>query len=223
VTLRYTGVLFDLDGLLIDSEPLWQRAEIAEFGALGLPLSAAECARTTGLRIDEVVAYRQRQHPFADPAQVAERIVQRVIELIHEEGALLPGALAALYRFAGQGLPMGLASSSPLSLLQAVLSRFSLQRFFQVVHSAQGEPYGKPHPAVYLSAARLLQVPAPQCLALEDSLNGVIAAKAARMGCIAVPAPADRDDPRFCLADAVLDSLEQLDSDTFEKATFRSP
>lgn len=206
---RYGAVIFNLDGLLIDSEPLWQRAESEVFGALGLALTPEDCARTTGLRIDEVVEYWRQQRGLVGPPghEVAEEIISAVIGLIEREGALLPGASEALDFFAGLGLPVGLASSSPLRLLTAVLERFGLRARFAVVHSAQEESYGKPHPAVYLSAARLLREPPSRCLTLEDSLNGVIAAKAARMGCIAVPAPGDRADPRFMLADVVLESL----------------
>lgn len=211
--IRYAAVIFDMDGLLIDSEPLWQRAEVEVFGALGLALTPADCARTTGLRIDEVVEFWGRQRRWPDPPrQIAERIVRRVIELVRDEGTLLPGAGPALEFCAGRGLPLALASSSDRSLIEAVLGRFALARHFRVIHSAQEEPYGKPHPAVYLSTARLLQVPPAACLAIEDSLNGLIAARAARMGCIAVPAAADRFDPRFSLADAVLDSLAQIDA-----------
>lgn len=83
-----------------------------------------------------------------------------------------------------------------------------------MVHSAEAEPYGKPHPAVYLSTAARLGVAPARCLALEDSLNGLIAAKAARMRCVAVP---ERPDPRFALADLVLPGLAHLEERAWER------
>lgn len=209
-----SAVVFDMDGVLIDSEPLWQRAQIEVLGTVGLRLTREACTRTTGLRIDEVVALWRREQPWAEPttAVVAARIVDRVIALIEAEGVLLPGALTALDFFAGQGVPLGLASSSPRRLIDAVLARFGLRARFDAVCSAEHEPEGKPHPAVYLAAARELALAPDRCWAIEDSIPGVLAAKAAGMGCIAIPALAQRNDVRFGPADVVLDSLEQVDA-----------
>jgi sugar-phosphatase len=102
---------------------------------------------------------------------------------------------------------VALASSSAYRLIRAVTERLGLADSFDCVYSAEEEEYGKPHPGVYLTAARRLGVAPTQCLAVEDSFNGVLAAKAARMKCVAVPEPAQRRDPRFCIADVVLDSL----------------
>lgn len=218
--LPFRAVLFDMDGLLIDSEPLWQRAEIEVFGTAGMPLQPADCRRTTGLRIDEVVAFWRAQGRLALPADAPDRaaldlgarIVDRVIDLVRSEGALCPGARDAIAFFAATGLPLGLASSSALRLIDAVLAHFALRAHFTAITSAQDEPLGKPHPAVYLRAAAALGVPPTACLALEDSPSGVIAAKAARMTCIAVPTPEDRADRRVQAADLVLGSLREIDA-----------
>lgn len=210
---RHTVVIFDMDGVLIDSEPLWRRAEIEVFGTVGVALTEADCMRTTGLRIDEVVAFWHRQQPWAEPAvtEVAARIVTRVIELVRAEGEPLPGAVAALDFFAARGLPLGLASSSPLRLIEAVLARLRLRERFAAVHSAEHEARGKPDPAVYLHAAAQLGHDPARCVAIEDSIPGVLAAVAAGMGCIAVPAPEDRNDSRLRSASVVLGSLRELD------------
>jgi len=89
-----------------------------------------------------------------------------------------------------------------------VLAALDLGEAFEVVHSAEDEPYGKPHPGIYLTAAERLGVDPVACVAIEDSVAGVVAAKAARMAAVAVPE--DRGDPRFGIADAVLDSLADL-------------
>lgn len=202
-----------MDGLLIDSEPLWRRAEMAVFSGLGVELTEAMCERTTGLRIDEVVRHWHGVFgPWAGatPDAVAARVIERVIDLIRAEGEPRPGAREAVAAAREAGLRLALASSSARPIIDAALARLGLATAFEAVHSASDEAWGKPHPAVYLSTAARLGVPPTACLALEDSLPGVIAAKAARMICIAVPDVApDRLAP-FAVADVVLSSLLEV-------------
>ena len=203
------AVIFDMDGVLVDSEPLWQVAEIEVFAAVGVALTIERCQETIGLRIDEAVDHWWIRHPWSGPlpAEVADGIVARVTELIAERAEPLPGVRDAIAAARRVG-PIALASSSPRRLIDAVLARFDLH--FDVVHSAEDEAFGKPHPAIYLTTADRLGVAPTRCLAVEDSVNGVVAAKAARMACVAIPELAQRDDPRFGVADAVLDSLGAL-------------
>ena len=211
-----SAVIFDMDGLLVDSEPLWRRAEIAAFAEVGVTLDETLCLETTGLRIDQVVEHWQRRFGFRakSHAEVRRDILERVTALIASEAEPLPGARAAVERAAAE-LPIALASSSPHSIIDAVLSRFAIRDLFRVIHSADEEPYGKPHPVVFLSTASRLGVAEVDCLVLEDSLNGVLAAKAARMRCTAVPEAAQRNDPRFVIADRILSSLVELDDATW--------
>lgn len=201
-----------MDGVLLDSEPFWRRAEREIFAQVGILLTEQDCVETMGIRIDEVVKYRFEQHPgsYPDVPDVAQRIVNRVAELVEQQGKTLPGVLTALEFLQKQRIPLALASSSSVQLIETTLRALKLETYFPVRHSAEGEPYGKPHPAVYLAAAAKLDADPAQCLAIEDSLNGVIAAKAARMTCIAVPEKAVAHLPQFSLADAVLGSLAEL-------------
>ena len=132
----------------------------------------------------------------------------------------MPGALQAVESMRRRTGRLALASSSPMMLIDAVLDTLGVRGAFDVVHSAESEAYGKPHPAVFLSAARRLDVPPTECVALEDSLAGVLSARAARMACIAVPEAAQRHDPRFSIADRVLDSL--LDLETVDWASIEA-
>lgn len=206
----FDSAIFDMDGLLIDSEPLWRRAEVEVFASVGLTLTEAMCEATTGLRIDEVVAHWHARAPWEGEAidAVAARIVDRMIGLVTAEGVAQPGAHAAVDACARAGLTLALASSSPDRLIDATLTRLGLSERFAVRRSAQHESHGKPHPAVFLHTAEDLGVAPTRCLVFEDSLNGVLAAKAARMTCVAVP---EVDDPRFCIADLVLRSLEEVE------------
>lgn len=209
MTLRAT--LFDMDGLLIDSEILWHKAEVEIFGALGVPITDGEDRTTKGMFVAEVVAYWYSRSPWPSASQsdVVTLLLDRVGELVETEGRLLPGALRAL-DLAGERGPIALASSTPLALINRCLDHFGLLPRFVTVHSAESEPYGKPHPGVFLTAAAALQVEPRSCLVFEDSAAGVLAAKAGRMTVVAVPSDADRAEPVFALADLVLDSLEQL-------------
>jgi mannitol-1-/sugar-/sorbitol-6-/2-deoxyglucose-6-phosphatase len=201
-----SAVIFDMDGLLVDSEPTWRAVEIEVFGALGLRLTEEECASTTGLRIDDVVRFRRAQGKWADADDaVVERIVDRMVDEARRNPRPKPGVAHALSVVAQAKLPVAIASSSPYRLIRAVVETLKLP--IELVHSAEEEPYGKPHPGVYLTTAKRLGVPPEQCLAVEDSLNGVLAAKSARMRCVAVP---ESDDPRFVIADRILPSLAEF-------------
>jgi mannitol-1-/sugar-/sorbitol-6-/2-deoxyglucose-6-phosphatase len=216
MALRAT--LFDMDGLLVDSEILWHEAEIEIFGSLGVPLAEATNRSTKGLYVDEVVEFWFGLHPWSGPtpAQVSRMLLDRVGELIDLKGRLLPGAERALDLTARRG-PIALASSTPLALIHHVVDHFGLRDRFVSLHSAEFEDYGKPHPAVFLSAARALNVPPDCCLVFEDSAAGVLAAKAARMSVVAVPTPADRPLATFAIADLVVDSLEDLTEDWLDE------
>jgi sugar-phosphatase len=210
------AVIFDMDGVLIDSEPLWRIAEARAFNAIGVPMTEEDGFQTMGLRTDEVVEYWYARFPWSEPSktEVEGAIVGNVIALIEERGEALPGAVEAVRGMRVAGYRVGLASSSAMEIIAAVLRRIGLTDDFDVLQSAEHEPYGKPHPAVYIECARSLGIAPANCLALEDSPAGVLAAKAAKMTCIAIPPHELRDDQRYCIADLQLDSIEQFSAET---------
>ena len=214
------AVVFDMDGLLVDSEPLWVRAEMEIFGEVGLILGAEDCAKTKGLRIDDVIAFWHARHPWdgRSLAEVETRLVRRVAELVGTEGRALPGVANAIEVARESGRKLALASSSPSLIIRAALERLGIAAAFSVVQSAETEPLGKPHPGIFLRAAGRLDVNAVECLVLEDSITGVIAAKSARMACIAVPFDHPNQEPRFVLADLVIGSLAELTPALLERA-----
>ncbi|PHM46837.1 hexitol phosphatase HxpB [Xenorhabdus miraniensis] len=202
-----------MDGLLIDSEPYWERGEKSVFSALGLDLTLAEkLPDTLGLRIDKVVELWYQASPWQGPSkrEVEQRIINYVVQSVKENRPLLPGVEHALNLCRERGLKIGLASASPHEMLEQVLELFNLRHYFDVVVSAANLPHSKPHPEVYLQAASQLGVEPIHCVTLEDSFNGMIATKAARMRSIVVPATHHFDDHRWSLADIKLNSLEQL-------------
>jgi sugar-phosphatase len=161
--------------------------------------------------VREVVAHHQSIAGWHDPSvdDVVDAVLDRVGELVEQEGRLLPGAARALAACRARG-PVALASSTPRPLIDRTLAHFGLADSFDVIHSAEDEPFGKPHPGVFLTAAARLGVAPAACVAFEDSPAGVRAAVAATMTCVAVPAADERDDDAFALATLLLGSLEEL-------------
>lgn len=207
------AAIFDMDGLLIDSEPLWDRAELDIFASLGVDLTRRhELPDTLGLRIDQTVRMWYETLPWNGPDQqeVTQCIIARALALVEETRPLLPGVEQALQLCREQGLKIALASASPLHMLERVLEMFNLRHYFDQIASAEHLPYSKPHPQVYLDAAAQLGIDPLNCVALEDSFNGMVASKAARMRSIVVPAAEHRDDARWALANVRLDDLTQL-------------
>lgn len=206
------AAIFDMDGLLIDSEPLWREAERAVFQTVGLELTDRMCEETMGFRLDEVIAYWQRQHPWNDKSleQIHDEIVDLMKTLIDTRGVALDGAYDLLEGLQADGLGLALASSSPRILIEVVVEKLGLDPYFAVIRSAESERQGKPDPAVYLSTARLLDTAPSECVVFEDSVAGVRAAKAAGMTVIAVPAAEQFDEPSFGIADLKLKTLREF-------------
>jgi sugar-phosphatase len=206
-----------MDGLLIDTEPVWRAAQSAVFAGFGVALSESDLLDSTGQPIEELIPVWRRRPPAPDRAgpeltdtEIAEEIIDRVIAHVTAEGQPMPGVTAAIALFERCGLRLAIASSSPLRLIDAVCDRLGLTRI-TVRCSAMDEARGKPAPDVYLTAARRLGVAAASCLALEDSPAGIASARSAGMRCVAVPDPLLAADPRYREADLVLESLTSLD------------
>lgn len=213
------AVIFDMDGLLIDSEPLWQKAEIEVFREVNVFLNHILCRQTTGLRIDEVVDYWYHKFPWKSigKRELTEDIIKRVIELISREGEAKDGVGEILDFLTRKNVKIALASSSAYSIIDTVLNRLGIKEVFEEIYSAAEEEYGKPHPGVYLTTAKKLQIKPQECLVLEDSLNGVIAAKAAQMKCVAIPELFPDYHPKYIIADLVMKSLSEVNNDIWDK------
>jgi mannitol-1-/sugar-/sorbitol-6-/2-deoxyglucose-6-phosphatase len=206
------AVVFDMDGLLIDTEPMWRQAEIDVFASVGLHVTEEQCLETMGVRVAQVVELWFDRYPWEGPTteEITRRIEESVIERVLLSGEPRVGVLATLDLVHGAGLPIAIASSSSEEMIDAVVRRLGIRHYVEAICSADREPAGKPHPAVYLRAARELGVEPGDCLAFEDSPNGVLSAKAAGMFCIAIPDPYLASDPRMKNADMTLDSLEEF-------------
>lgn len=202
-------VIFDMDGLLIDSEPYWKIAEKEVFGKLGLNLTDDLLRQVMGFRLSEVVKHWYHYQPWPEPnfEQTERDVLDCVKQLIQQHADAMPGVYEVLTHCKQNNFKMALASSSAMELIDVVTDKLNIRHFFDVVWSAQYEEYGKPHPAIFLSVAKQLQVEPKHCVVFEDAINGVIAAKAARMYCIAIPEEISYNDPRFAIADVKTQSL----------------
>jgi sugar-phosphatase len=206
------AAIFDMDGLLLDSEPLWKEAEVAVFKSVGVPLTKELCRETVGVRLDGVVRHWYRRYPWQDASleSVEARVLAAVRRLIEERGTLMPGVRETIETLRAAHYALAVASSSPMQLMRTALEKLEIIDLFAVLHSAEFEEKGKPDPAVYRSAISLLGVDPQHCIAFEDSVIGVRAAKSAGARVIAVPDPADISNPGFAAADRVLPSLKDF-------------
>lgn len=206
---KIKGVIFDMDGLLIDSEPLWRKAICAIYNDLGYKMTEEMAASTTGMRSDEVAKhwlnyFGDKTNTYKDVELNTLSLVQ---ELIEKEGIMMPFVKETLDFFKDEQILIALASSSPLGIIQSVVEKLEIEKYFKVMCSAEFEEYGKPHPAVFISTANYLRVEPTDCIVFEDSIQGVIAAKAAKMKCIAVPSMQDYDNPKYSIADMKIKNL----------------
>ena len=210
LTGRYRAVIFDMDGLLLDTETLWHGAEVELFERHGAEFTWEDKIAVIGTSFDFSARY------FADrlgrPREEGAALVDEMIGLMH--GRVLrqvdarPGALELVERLrALEGVKLGLASNSPRFLVEDALATAGVVEAFDTIVTSSDVAHAKPAPDIYLRACADLGVAPSEALALEDSASGVAAAKAAGLTCIAVPQFAETD---VSAADRVVDSLEEL-------------
>jgi sugar-phosphatase len=212
------AVIFDMDGVLIDSERHWQLTERALFKELGIELTDELLTETRGLRTEEMVQHWQIRFNLdgIDREELMREYDARMIQTMKSEVPVMDGAEDALRFFRNKKLPIALATCSTSAHIDAALDKHDLKHYFDLFVSAADQMQGKPHPEVYLHTAEKMEVDPIYCLAIEDSFYGVIAAKAARMKVVAMPDPEEFDQSRYGAADLKIRSLKEIDSDAFE-------
>lgn len=206
------AVIFDMDGLLIDSEPLWKEAEVKILNKVGIPLTPEKAKETMGLRENEVIEYWLLKYPQENVSEqkILSDVIDEVTRLIIARAEMMEGVNEVIELFASQNIPMAVASSSEVSIIDAALGKIMIKDKMKVICSAEHEKFGKPHPGVYITAAEKLGISPLECLVFEDSPNGLLAAKSAKMKCVVVPDSSLIGDKRFGIADLSFNSLKDF-------------
>jgi HAD superfamily hydrolase (TIGR01509 family) len=207
------AVIFDLDGVLVDSEPLWDAVRTGLAESNGQPWPEGATREMQGMSTPEWARFLvEKVGVPGTPEDVAKQVIAGVAERYREHLPLLPGAVAAVR--AMSRWPLGVASSSPPELIEVVLTTAGLADLFGATVSSEEVPHGKPAPDVYLAAAERLGADPARCLAVEDSSNGLRSAAEAGMTVIAAPNPGyPPTDDALALAAARLNHLADLTPD----------
>jgi len=210
--MQLSTVIFDIDGLLVDSEPLWNEAASEVFKLYGVDLTEEQYKTTTGLRTKEFVQWWFSYYNIGNEehARAEKKIVELVLNKIEHKGKIMPGVQYIFDFFYKKQFKIGLATSSPPALIELVVGMTGISHYLHATSSAEDLLFGKPHPQVYLNCATLLNSAPLECICFEDSYNGMIAAKAARMKCVIVPHASQTKDERWGAADLKLSSLQNF-------------
>ena len=205
------AVVFDLDGVIVDSEQVWDEVREAYTREVGGTYTDEATRSMMGMSSTEWSRYMaEALRVPGTPAEINEAIVARMLERYGEAPPLIPGAVDAVRRIAARW-PLAVASSSNPELIEVVLRSARLEELFPVTVSSQEVARGKPAPDVYLEAAARLGVEAVRCAAVEDSHNGIRSAKAAGMRVVAIPNPHfPPDGEAMAQADVVLGTIDEL-------------
>jgi mannitol-1-/sugar-/sorbitol-6-/2-deoxyglucose-6-phosphatase len=215
--MKIQGVVFDFDGIIVNSEPLWQRAEQALFAKEGLNLTQEDVVNTKGLASVDVVHKWLRQLPETKKSALAlnEELNNNVLELLRSEGELKTGIIELLEFLKSKKFPVGIASGSSMVQIKSILDKFKINNYFKLVYSVDFERFGKPHPGVYISACKKLKIEPNFSLAFEDSFNGLIACKAAKMKAVALLDEGQINETKYDFADLKIESLTNFGAAEF--------
>jgi HAD superfamily hydrolase (TIGR01509 family) len=210
------AIVFDLDGVIVDSEQVWDDVREAYTHETGGTYTEGATRDMMGMSSLEWSRYMADALAVpGTPEEINAAVVERMLARYGDAPPLIPGAVDAVRRMAARW-PLGIASSSNPELIEVVVRASGLGDVFRAAVSSQEVPRGKPAPDVYLEAARRIQVDARRCGAVEDSHNGIRSAKAAGMRVVAVPNPHfPPDDEALALADVTIGSIVELQVEHF--------
>jgi mannitol-1-/sugar-/sorbitol-6-/2-deoxyglucose-6-phosphatase len=210
--------IFDMDGLLIDSEPFWREAEVKVFNYYDVPFTEDMCRQTVGMRIDEVVRHWTAHYPhIADKIHlISNEIQDELIALVKSKGSALPGVYSTLDMLHHNHRKCALASSSSMRIINEVVNALNLRDYFSVIHSAEYEAHGKPHPDVFLTTAKMMSIHPASCIVYEDSKNGMLAGLSAQMKVVIVPEFPMANSDWFLMAHKKLHTLNEFNLQDIE-------
>ncbi len=207
------AVIFDMDGVLVDSEKLWKQAEKEIFSSLGVNVTDEDSEVTKSMTTTEVSEFWFNKFPWQSKNldTVEQMVVSRVMELITTEDCKINGVKEFIEKLKNNNYKIGLATNSPHKIIPTVLEKLEVTGLFDVISSAEFEENGKPDPAIYINTAAKLNVATKNCLVIEDSHSGMLAAKKAGMTVIAFTN--GNPEANFDIADFTINQFDDLAGD----------
>ncbi len=208
----FEAVFFDMDGLLINSEPFWKAAEKEVFGSLGIEVTDAHTCKTSLMTTKRVTEYWYNHQPWKNRSlkDVEQDVIRIVGEHIDNKGVMMPGVIELLHYFKQSGYKIGLATNSPHCLIPRVLHKLNIAHYFDSILSSDFVEKGKPSPDIYIKGALEFNVVPSKCIVFEDSKSGIRAALSAGMSVVAVPESGNFDDKGFDIADIKIRTLSDF-------------
>lgn len=212
--MSLAAVIFDFDGVLVDSERYWQKEEQSFFKTILNGWNGSHHADIVGLSVEGSYRYFQQTYGLTISLQEYRENYARIADRVYAQCALIPGVETFLQELSKEQMPMAIASSARRRLIESTLSKFHLRHYFLILVSAEDLPEnaGKPNPSIYLITAKLLGIPPEQCVAIEDAKNGVQSAKAAGMKCIALRNGVN-DEQDLAAADSEIRSFQEINAE----------
>ncbi len=212
------AIIFDMDGILIDSEPLWKEAEKEVFGSVGVKITEKLSEVTASMTTTEVTKYWFKHSPWKGKTleQVENEVIDLVGNLIIEKGKPMVDVQRFLKFLKKRNLKIGLSTNSPFKLIPIVLNKVGIAGFFDAISSSEHEQEGKPNPAVFLSTSEKLGIPPTKCIVFEDSVSGIIAAKKANMNAVAILSNEEFYNPKYDISDIKLNKLTDFNDSHLE-------
>lgn len=210
------AIIFDMDGVLVDSEGLWKIAEREVFSSLGVKMNDTLCEQTQTMTTTEVTKFWFSRNPWQGKTleEVEQMVITRVIQFIESEDCEIPGIKDFIKKFKSEGFKVGLATNSPHQIIPKVLHKLKVAHMFDAVTSAEFEKQGKPEPDVYLTILDRLKANKKNCIVVEDSNPGIKAAKKAGMKVVAFTNKGKNKN--LTGADYILHDYRQWDKHLFD-------
>lgn len=212
------AIVFDMDGVIVDSEPLHKKVQEAILARYGIEPTEEELQSYIGLGIKPLLEKHIQKYRLPVSLEELHLLYLETLFRIFTNGELkpIPGAIELIQQGKNAGLKLGIASSSPLKLIQLILNRLQMLTHFDTIVSGDQVQKGKPDPEIFLESAKRLQCEPSECVAIEDSTNGILSAKKAHMKCVAFKSPNTKGQ-RLDVADWVVEDLREISVEKLKK------